>query len=203
MFPLYLHLAILQVIGGVIMKRRIFLAVNLPDEIKKKLAKIQEEWIDLPVRWTRKENLHITLIFLGYLGDEELLKVIESVKKTTRRYKSFEIGLNRVCFGPPGRPPRMIWVEGERNIRLFHLKDDLEEELFQYGGSKEKKSLFRPHVTLARIKPGEWQELNQKPKIEKEISLAFSVDSVDVMESILSRKGPDYSILERNNLKLY
>ena len=49
------------------MSNRIFIAVNLPENVKKKLAEYEENWLDLPIRWTKKENLHITLVFLGYL----------------------------------------------------------------------------------------------------------------------------------------
>ncbi|HEB01428.1 MAG TPA: WecB/TagA/CpsF family glycosyltransferase, partial [Candidatus Portnoybacteria bacterium] len=39
----------------------IFVAINLPSEIKKKFLSFQQKWPDLPVRWTKEENLHITL----------------------------------------------------------------------------------------------------------------------------------------------
>ena len=52
-------------------RRRIFIAINLPEDIKRELAAYDQKWSDLPVRWTEKENLHITLEFLGYLTDEE------------------------------------------------------------------------------------------------------------------------------------
>ena len=51
---------------------RVFIAINLPGKIKKELAKIQSQWPRLPIRWTKSENLHITLIFLGNLSDEEV-----------------------------------------------------------------------------------------------------------------------------------
>lgn len=172
-------------------KRRIFIAVNLPDELKEKLAKFREEWPDLPARWTPKENLHITLAFFGYLADEELLKVIDSAKKIARKHQPFEITLNRVCLGPPSRPARMIWAEGEASRELVRLRNDLEET-----GQRE----FRAHLTLARLRPGKWRSLREKPVIKKDISLSFPVDSIEVMESVLSPKGPAYFILERINV---
>ena len=52
-----------------------FIAINLPEDIKEKLAEYQESWSELPIRWTKKENLHITLEFLGYLTEQKLIEV--------------------------------------------------------------------------------------------------------------------------------
>ncbi len=96
------------------MSHRIFIAVNLPENTKKKLAEYEEKWPNLPVRWTKKENLHITLVFLGYLNDEELLEVINATKEISSKNKPFSIILNKIIYGPPKKmPPRMVWVEGE------------------------------------------------------------------------------------------
>lgn len=173
-------------------KRRVFIAINLPDDIKEKLAEFRDEWPELPARWTKKENLHITLSFLGYLTDEELLEVVDSVKKIAQKHQPFEILLNRICLGPPHRPARMIWLEGETNQELIRLRNDLE---------KTEQREFRTHITLARLKQSEWRNLREKPEIEKDISLSFPVESIEIMESVLSPKGPTYFILEKIQLK--
>ncbi len=56
------------------MRPRVFIAINLPEDIKNELISFQKKWPNLPCRWTKKENLHITLLFLGHLNEEELLK---------------------------------------------------------------------------------------------------------------------------------
>jgi len=42
---------------------RIFIAINLPANLKKELSMAQNRWPELPARWTKPENLHITLLF--------------------------------------------------------------------------------------------------------------------------------------------
>ena len=126
------------------MKHRIFIAVNLPEDTKRKLLEYQDKWPELPVRWTKKENIHITLIFLGNLSDEELLEVIETTRETASKNQVFSIRLNKICYGPPKKmPPRMIWVEGEKSEELGKLQSDLENSLLsssikglEKGGSK-------------------------------------------------------------------
>jgi 2'-5' RNA ligase len=183
---------------------RIFLAINLPKRAKKKLLEFQRERADLPVRWTKEANLHITLIFIGYVDDEEMLEICRVTKEVVQNHQPFEINLRQICLGPPNRPPRMIWIEGEKSSRLAQLKNDLEERLFnsaKSGFNHRENRAFRPHITLARIKQEEWRGLSDKPKIEKEVSLVLPVESIEVMESHLSRSGAEYAVLGSAELK--
>lgn len=185
------------------MQHRIFIAINLPEDIKKKLFDYQRKWLDLPCRWTKKENLHITLAFLGYLADEELLKVINIVKEVTARHEPFFINLNKIIYGPPQKnPPRMVWIEGEKNDELGKLQKDLENSLQGLPPNKEGRA-YVSHITLARIREWEFRKMEpeERPEINEETSFNFIVNSIDVMESVLQRAGPEYTILESIPLK--
>lgn len=189
------------------MKRhRVFIAINLPEDIRKKLAEYQNKWPELPIRWTKPDNIHITLIFLGYITDEELLEVSKITKEVVLRHSPFFVNLSKICYGPPKKmPPRMIWVEGEKSKEFASLKDDLEKSLLE-----SQKVRFSPedrefslHITLGRIRKWEWQriESEERSNIDEEINFNFSVDSIEVMESVLKRGGPEYTILESHNLE--
>ncbi len=169
------------------MQRRIFIAINLPESIKNKLVKYQLKWLELPCRWTKKENLHITLEFLGYLTDEELMELCQRTKKIASEKKDFSVCLNKICYGPPRqnkfgtgqapkKPPRMVWVMGE----------------------KIKELNLIPHITLGRIKTWEFRRLEpeERPEINEDIDLNFEVNSIEIMESQLKRGGPEYTVLE-------
>lgn len=187
------------------MRHRIFVAINLPEDIKRKLADYQEKWPELPVRWTKPENLHITLVFLGYLSDEELLEVCKITKEIAQRSNSFSINLNKICYSPPKKmPPRMVWVEGEKSEESANLKDDLEAPLMEKVRYSPKNRAFTPHITLGRIRRWEWQRVDpeEKPEVEQDISLTFEVHSIEVMESQLKRGGAEYIILESCPLKI-
>lgn len=180
-------------------KRRIFIAVNLPAPIKKKLLEFQRQWADWPVRWTKEPSLHITLVFIGYVTNEEMLEICQLARQVTKKNQPFEIKLKRICLGPPGRPARMIWIEGEENPALAQLKNNLEETLrtsAKSGFNHRENRPFRVHITLARIRQEEWRRLPNKPKIDQEVSLFFSVESIEVMESRLLRDGAEYAVLE-------
>ncbi len=170
------------------MQSRIFIAINLPEKIKKELSSFQAKWPELPCRWTKKENLHITLEFLGCITDEELIELCQKTKEMASGKKVFSIHLNKICYGPPSRldkvenrPPRMVWVMGER-IKEFNLT---------------------PHITLGRIKIWQFRQIEpeERPEINEDIDLSFEVNSIEVMESELKKGGSKYIILETCNLK--
>jgi 2'-5' RNA ligase len=184
-------------------KRRIFIAINLSDRIKKRIVEVTQKWAGLPVRWTKKDNLHITLVFIGYVDNEEMLEICQTVQRIGQKSQSFEIKLKQVCFGPPNKEARMIWLQGEINQNLSELKNNLEEALFENTGYRKENRSFKPHITLARIYQREWKNLKDKPEIGEEISLSFPVDSIEIMESHLSNKGPDYVVLESIPLAYY
>jgi len=187
------------------MKHRIFVAINLPEDTKKKLIEYQDKWPDLPIRWTKKENLHITLFFLGYLSDEELLEVCNTTKEVAINHQLFTVNLKKIFYGPPKKmPPRMVWVEGEKSEELGKIQGELEEKLTSSVRLKSENRSYAPHITLGRIKSWEWQKIEpeERPEVNEEIDLSFEVNSIEVMESKLRQGGPEYIILESCPLKI-
>ena len=182
------------------MLRRVFIAINLPENLKEKLLKFEKNFPELPANWVKKENLHLTLVFLGYLKDFHLKKVKEIVKEIAKDFSPFSVFLKRVCFGPPKiLPPRLIWVELEKNESLENLVKRLQEKL------KENKvpfvveeREFLPHITLARIKKWEFQrmETEERPRVNESINESFEVKSIEIMESHLKRSGAEYEVIE-------
>lgn len=189
-------------------RHRVFIAINLPEDIKRELAKYSEKWPELPAKWTAKDNLHITLEFLGDLTDTELADACKIAGEVAQRHKNFPVDLNKVLYGPPKKmPPRFVWVNGEKSEELADLKEDLQECLMEKISFKPEGRSFTPHITLARIL--EWQfrqiEPEERPEINEDIfpaagGLVFSVESIEIMESKLRRGGPVYAILESHTL---
>ena len=179
---------------------RVFIAINLPEEVKQELEKVKQEIIDsFPQgegdrvgKWVKKENLHITLLFIGEVKDEKISEICDRVKTAVAQWQSFEVKINKVCYDAvSGGVPRLIWAELEKNKDLECIASSL--------GNKN----FKGHITLARIKQWVWQRIEpeERPEIDRGVGLEFKVESVDVMESKLKRAGPEYNILESIKLK--
>jgi 2'-5' RNA ligase len=186
------------------MKRRIFIAINLPQEIKKALASYRNKHPDLPARWTAPENMHITLEFLGYLTEQETEEVKRFISKTAKEHKQFLINLNNIHYAPLNvLPPRMIWLAGEAIDEFTSLKKYLQKSLSSKISFIPEKRTTSLHVTLARIKEWEWRRIEpeERPEIKENVDFRIKAESIDLMESVLKRSGPEYVILESYKLK--
>jgi len=190
-------------------RHRIFIAINLPEEVRIELAKYNDKWPELPAKWTAKDNLHITLEFLGDLTDVEIGDVCLVVKEVAGKHKFFSINLQKICYGgvrpgtDPGLSPKMVWVEGEKNDDLADLKQDLQECLLEKISYRPEVRGFTPHITLARINEWEFRKIEpeERPEVNEDIDFVVPAESIEIMESELKRAGQVYTILESHNLK--
>ena len=187
------------------MLHRIFIAINLPEKVKNKLNDFQLKHSDLPAKWTKKENLHITLVFIGLATKEEIKTIIKTAKEVVLKHNSFLLKFNEICYGPLKKmPPRMVWTVGEKSEEISKLNKELKNALtFNLKSFKSDNRTYSTHVTLARI--NEWGfrkiEPEERPKIEEGIGLNFKVNSIEIMESQLKKTGPEYTILESIQLQ--
>lgn len=153
-------------------KHRIFIAINLPEQVKDKLTGFKYE---VPAKWTKKENLHITLKFLGNVWDEYLPDVLEETKKLALKTAPFVVKLDKIDYFPNKERAKYIFVTGGKY-----------------------------HITLARIRSWQFKEIDPEdiPEVEEDIDIEFEVNSIEVMESVLKRGGPEYTILQSYKLNL-
>jgi 2'-5' RNA ligase len=175
-------------------QRKIFVGISVSPQIAKRLEQRMDKWRDLPVRFTKKDNFHVTLLFLGYMLDDAVVEVCNRVEEAVRSLEPFDIVLDRIVLAPEqGKHAKMLWLTGEANKDLKTLYEALEKALGLF--SAEKKS-FRPHVTLGRTRKTRWENLPEPPTIDEPFSVSLSVESVMVFESIfVGGKGLVYEPL--------
>jgi 2'-5' RNA ligase len=87
---------------------RVFIAVDLPKEVRKALNDVQRELEPLTnsARWVAPESIHITLKFVGEIPDKRLEDIDTALTKLT--WKSFTISVRDVSFFPGKRSPRVL-----------------------------------------------------------------------------------------------
>jgi len=180
------------------MRKRLFIAINLPEEVKDKIEstieKIRFEFTG-DIRFVERENWHITVAFLGWQEDGAIGPILDGVKKTTEEFEAQEIEITDIDYGPKNKPPRMIWLNGsiKTSKKLAEIKNILEDKLIDGGVVFGREHhILSVHITLARL-----QTPDDLPAIKTDLNLKFTAMGLDLMESGLHRSGAEYDILQR------
>ncbi len=187
------------------MKRRIFVAITLPEIVRNFMGAYQSNHKDVPARWTAIENLHITVAFIGDVDDSALPSLCEVVKGIAEKHEQFVVRLSNIGYDSADIiPPRMIWAFGEGSGEFALLCDSLLAGLSSFMSDfiKNEKREPIPHITLARIKGLEWRRIepDERPEVGEFVDIEIPVNSIQVMESVLKKQGPEYKILESYKL---
>lgn len=133
---------------------RSFLAFELPLEIKKEVTRISGavKKSGLEAGWVKPDNIHLTVVFLGDVNEENIPGIISSVENVTNKYVHFDISLGGMGLFPDIKRPRVLWLGLNGDIKgLASLRDDLQKSLEAFGIKQEKRS-FNPHLTLGRFR---------------------------------------------------
>lgn len=183
---------------------RLFIAVELPDEVKRKISELidQLKVADAGIKWVEAVNLHMTLKFLGWVGDQKAEAVFDLVNQAITGTGSFPVRFESAGTFPAGQSPRVIWVGvSEGGDQLKSLAESL-EQAFSRAGYRSEERAFSSHVTIGRIKNNEGVD-KIKEKIDGFRAAYFGtalINSIAVMKSALTPKGPIYEKIKEVKL---
>jgi 2'-5' RNA ligase len=182
------------------MSKRVFLAVDLPPNVRNALYDAGKALPrdDAKLSLAARENLHVTLHFLGDLEDAELPKVFEAVETGAMRCEPFEFRVRGLATIPPkGRNLRMVWGSVDDPAGgLVALYESIGLEFIEAGLAVEDRP-YTPHVTVARVKFARRPDAI-RGAAERTSETIFGVcqaTRVTVYESTLTREGPIYTAL--------
>jgi len=180
---------------------RVFLAFKIPQKIMDVCISVQEYLKncfgeDVCIKWVEPQNLHVTLLFLGYIDDNQIDRLITNLN-LFRNYDRLNFFLKDLNWKGIGRIPNVLWL---------NLGGDLEKAKILHRNIKKTISSFDikldpreflPHITLGRVK-----YVKNRSKIEtSEIEISsfikgkdtfFVVDSFYIFSSELTGSGPIY-----------
>ena len=133
---------------------RSFLAFELPPQIRQVLMDVygNVKKTSLDVRWVRPEGIHLTVIFMGDVREEDISPMGELIGETCPKYGPFTMALKGMGCFPNSRKPRVLWLGVEGTLeRMSRFRDEIQRDLIPFGIQEEKRD-FRPHLTLGRFK---------------------------------------------------
>ncbi len=180
---------------------RLFIAVNLPGEIKRTLGAFIQELRRFPAdaKWVGEANLHLTLQFLGNVSEEQVPAIVQGLNLAAGEVTPFKLVISGVGVFPSVERPRVLWVgvSGETTV-LADLHRRVQKEMGLLGFEPEQRK-FSPHLTLARIRsPQGFRTLLDKAEEYAGRAKKFGetrIVSIELMLSELSPKGAKYYVL--------
>lgn len=176
---------------------RLFLAVELSDEVRAALARCAEELqrTEPGWRWVRPEGMHLTLRFLGEVDVARLLGLSPRWRRAASKGPPAEIEVGGLGTFPPRGRPRVLWIglQDRSGGRLAATVQALEQAARAAGFPAEDRP-FAPHLTLARAAA---EGRPRRPEVTVGTLGSFRADSVTLFRSVPGRGGAVYTALER------
>jgi 2'-5' RNA ligase len=194
------------------MNQRLFLAINLPQQIKEQLfdlvLKLQKTNKNKPIKWVEKDNFHLTLHFLGDIPEEKIQEITQALKPIVADFKTLNFQLlNSISAFPNLKDPKVIFLEMKElnDGQTVKLQKQIGEALKDLGFEIDPRP-FRLHLTLGRVK---FKTSIQIPDFQPSLAETnsgwrrpmpitnFQINSLDLMESNLTPSGPIYKIIKQ------
>jgi RNA 2',3'-cyclic 3'-phosphodiesterase len=184
-------------------KHRLFIAMPIPERVKDEIQRVQDALrTTLPkqcVRFTKREQFHLTLRFLGNIDVRREEQVVDQVRTACREFFSFKLRAERIGCFPDLRFPRVVWVwvhDDAEQLQSLHGKIGRATTSF---AEKDDEKDFTGHVTIARLNGVKRQQADALAKVAHEMSGRFFgewvADEVEIIRSDLSSSGSRYTTL--------
>ena len=176
---------------------RLFVAIELPEEIKEYLADIQSKIKENlskedELRFVSKDQMHLTLKFLGEVQPDKVEKINQLLGEAS--FKPFSPSLGGLGVFPNEEYIRVVWLGLSSEDKIISLQGEIDDKLKKLF---PKERDFKPHLTLARVKsikgPGIFINNLKTVKIENKL---INLDSFKLVKSTLTQNGPIYEELQ-------
>lgn len=176
---------------------RVFYAVEFEDYIKNYIYRKQQiiKKYSTKGNYARKENIHLTMQFIGEIKSEEIEKLSKTLKNTLKDKTSFTIEINSIGkFERKGGD--IVWFGVDKIEELKSIYNSLNENLHNAGFKTEKRP-YKPHVTIGRkvIFNKDFKEINNEINVCKRVK----INKISLMESTriegILKYVPKYSII--------
>ncbi len=171
---------------------RLFIAAPLEETMKESLyrdmADVRKKYSG--ITWVRPGAMHITLVFLGEVPDENLGDVTRALEGIGTTVKPFTLVFNGFGAFPPKGNPRVIFCRVEEGAaELRNIYRACSSELKEFIPAKGEGP-FKPHLTIGRVKRkgnagGLMNELS-------DLRYTSPVDRFTLYRSVLKSTGPEY-----------
>ncbi len=173
---------------------RLFIAIDIPEEVRRTFKKTAESIELNNARYSRLDQMHLTLRFLGNVPGDRKEKLIQMLHDI--HLPSFELDTDSLGVFPKRGMSRILWVGLKESDVLNELQRSIEDVVEKCGFEAYNKP-WHPHITLARLKGRNHltQEILEESSAQNE-TMRFPVDAFYLYRSEFKKSGAVYSIQE-------
>jgi 2'-5' RNA ligase len=179
---------------------RAFVALRLnPDSEDAVSAFIGElRMLNGSISWSRRDNLHLTLRFLGNAIPVPRVEALApALKRIAAATKPFDLSASGTGAFPDLRRPRVIWI-GAVAAPLIRLAQEVEAAARACGFNAESRP-YSPHLTIGRVRDfhgGEAVRQHLASNCKRDFGIS-RIESISLYRSHLGRDGATYEELGR------
>jgi 2'-5' RNA ligase len=184
-------------------KLRLFIAIPIPEPVRDEVIRVQRELQLLTsrgaVRWTKPDQFHLTLRFLGDVPVAGLEKLRESVNAVCLSAQPLQLRAEGIGFFPNPHSPRVVWVGiDDKEGLLVDLQKRIEAAVRPFAAEPGEKN-FSGHVTLGRVKklkPPDGRKLAAYAQTVKDRTFGeWTAHEIEIIRSELSPGGARHTLL--------
>jgi 2'-5' RNA ligase len=178
---------------------RIFIGIKLAAEAKERISEELQPFrkAGTPMRWTGRDNIHLTLKFIGEAADPLAAKVGAALQADFPAMAPFRLRLTGFGKFPAGDDLHVFWAGVEVSPELRALFAGVEDALAPLGIARETRP-FHPHITLGRNKaPFNFKSFFALLAEKNSVFVGeWPVSAFQLFSSHLTPAGPEYAILK-------
>ncbi len=176
---------------------RLFVSVDLPDDLAAPIADLQDGFADAGgLNFTDAEQAHLTLKFLGDVGEDRLPTLERELEAAVddASVEPFTVRYGGLGVFPSLEYISVVWLGVEQGAdELTRLHEAIESRTTAMGFEAEAHE-FTPHVTLARMEHAGGKARVQELVRERDPTVGeATVEAIHLTESTLTDAGPIYS----------
>jgi 2'-5' RNA ligase len=182
---------------------RCFIAIDINEGVRSRIRSLLSDVkvSDADVRWVKAENIHLTLKFLGEIREELIEEMKGTLDSISGQFRRFSMEVKGVGVFPDYSRPRILWVGIRLTESLNLLFSRIERAMEGYGIKRETR-VFRPHLTIGRIKSqrGIKPLLAEFRRHREDDFGRTDATGIILMKSVLKPEGAEYERLHTAEL---
>lgn len=172
-------------------KIRLFIGTEISPQLLGQIEQLQQQmepysWL----KWTKTENLHLTVLFLGNVRIEMLENLISLFRLGYLSCSPVTLRSGKWAWAPDTKDPRMIWIRFLKSEEFSELVYQSQAWFSQIQLIPQQRLRPVPHITVARFRSEEKSPVDLP---DRQIDGTLRIDSLKLWKSEMSESGVIYT----------